>query len=207
MVPNSAGPTPRGACRTTAAVEDLENGKGPEIRERMAHQGIARVLAYGPEGKALASGGRDGAVILHGPPGPGAPPSKRLQEHTAGVESLAFSPDGQWIASGSMDAKVRWHRVADGRLIRTYQGLGMEDEPVVGRLMAQVLSLAWGEADGVTRLLAGTSNGGLYELDLEASRWDRIAQVETGSIHSLAIHPDGRLIMGTRAPRVLSRPL
>ncbi len=179
----------------------------PDIHERMKHEGIARVVAYGPHGGPLASGGRDGAVILHQAAPADREASRRLQEHTAGVESLAFSPDGQWIASGSIDAKVRWHRVADGRLIRTYQGLGMEDEPVVGRLMARVLSLAWGEIEGVSRLIAGTSTGGLYELSQESSRWERIAQLDVGSIHSLAIQAGGNLLIGSQAREVLSRPL
>lgn len=173
------------------------------VRERMPHEGIGRVLKYAPGTEGiLASGGLDGAVILHAPAG--GDPAKRLQEHTAGVESLTFSPDGQWLASGSRDAKVRLHRVVDGRLLRTYQGLGMEDEPVVGRLTAQVLSLLWvaGEEISSSRLIAGTSHGGVYELSQEASRWEKLHQTGTGPVTSLAWH-DGRLFIGTRSPEVL----
>lgn len=167
------------------------------VRDHAAHQGAVRVIAVAPQEDRVASGGLDGAVLLQSLGENGR--IQRLQEHTAGVESLAFSPDGQWLASGSRDARVRVHRVEDGRLMRTYRGLGMEGEPPVGRLPTRVLALAW-EALGPKqwRLIAGTSSGGLYLLSEEDSSWKKWGQLVVGPLSSFARKGD-QLVIGSAA--------
>jgi|FaiFalDrversion3_1042247.scaffolds.fasta_scaffold03190_3 WD40 repeat protein len=48
--------------------------------------------------------------------------------HTSFVRSVAFSPDSRLLASGSSDGTVKFWRVADGALLRTYD---QETGPIV----------------------------------------------------------------------------
>ncbi|MEM7385396.1 MAG: WD40 repeat domain-containing protein [Verrucomicrobiota bacterium] len=156
---------------------------------RHEHTGIARAVGYGPDG-LLASAGLDGALLLSQDRGESV---RILKEHTAPVECLAFSEDGRWLASGARDGRVRLHDPESGRLIRTYSGLGMEDEPVAGRLQVRVLSLCWCEGG----ILAGVSNGGIYDLSLKAAEWKRRHFLRSGPVFGLADHA-GIIVAGSK---------
>ena len=66
-------------------------------------------VAYSPDGKTMASGYSDGAIILwdiaSGQP-VGSPLGDDNARHTKGVISLAFSPDGKLLASGGYDERI-----------------------------------------------------------------------------------------------------
>ena len=157
---------------------------------RHEHTAAVRAVAFSPDGKWLASVGLDGVLMLS-EIGSEASPRKML-DHTAGIESLCFSPDSKFIASGSIDSRVRMHATKDGSLVRTYTRLGMENEPVAGRVVARVLSLAWGE-----QLVAGTSKGTLHQLSLVDATSKRFPQRQRGPISALAFKPNGELVIGT----------
>ena len=121
------------------------------LREAHGHTAPCRDVCFSPDGKLLATGGRDGLVIVSQMDG------RRmvLQEHTAGVECLVFSRDGL-LASGAVAGKVRIH---EGRsLRRTYQKLG-----------AGVLSLAYTGGSN-QRLFAGLADGKIVELDPDSAQ-------------------------------------
>ena len=130
------------------------------------HTGAATSVVFSGDGKWVASGGLDGVVMVSGV-GSGNKPVV-IDDHTAGVTCVVFSPDATILASGARDSRVRLHTL-EGRLVRTYSGLGMEDEPVAGRVVSRVLSLAW-NASG---LAAGTSKGGIYRLAAGDEGWER----------------------------------
>ena len=153
------------------------------------HTAAARVVAFSPDGTLLVSGGLDG-VLLMTRLGKEESPSI-LQEHTAGIESLVFSPDGKQFASGARDSKVRLHST-DGRLIRTYTGIGMENELAAERLAAHVWALAWDK----TRLVAGTSKGQLYHLSQADDQWALLGNFGE-SIYTLASDANGSLWAGS----------
>jgi WD40 repeat protein len=69
------------------------------------HTGHVESVAFGGDGKTLASGGSDGAVRLWDV----AAGQERatLKGHGGPVNSVAFSPDGRTLASGSEDNTVR----------------------------------------------------------------------------------------------------
>ena len=139
-----------------AGVDTLDAGKWIQSQK---HTAPALAVTYSPDGSMLASCGLDGVVLVSRTAEP-EQKARNLDDHTAGVECLTFSPDGKWLAAGSRDAKVRIHESATGRLLRTYSGLGMESEPVAGRVVARVPSILW----STHGLFAGTSKGSVYRL-------------------------------------------
>lgn len=170
----------------------LESSDKPIVTHK--HTAAARAVAFSPEGKLLVSGGLDG-VLLVTHLGEGRSP-RVLQEHTAGVESLTFSADGKHFASGARDSKVRLHST-DGRLIRTYSGIGMENELAAERLPSRVWALAWDD----TRLVAGTSKGQLYCLSNSDDQWTLLENIRE-SIYVLGFDSSGLLWAGSNASLV-----
>src|ERR1700722_957585 len=63
-------------------------------------------VAYSPDGKRVATAGRDHTVRLWDAE-TGQPPGNPLTGHTDEVMSVAFSPDGHRLASASQDGTVR----------------------------------------------------------------------------------------------------
>src|SRR5262249_8297412 len=76
----------------------------PVRRHLLDHgPGAVYALAYGPQGRWLASGGLDGAVRLWDPKTGGELWSRK--EHQVRVRSLAYSPDGR-LASADDEGRV-----------------------------------------------------------------------------------------------------
>ena len=95
---------------------------------------------FHPDGKRLASAGRDRAIWLWDLAT--GQDVARLEGHTNYVFSLAFSPDGKSLASGSGDGTVRiWDTAAAGpahQARREAEALRPEAERLVARLFAEL---------------------------------------------------------------------
>ena len=106
---------------------------------------VDRVLSldFSPDGKLLATGGglaaRAGELKLWN-----VADGKLVREipaaHRDTIFCVRFSPDGQYLATASADRLMKVFRVADGSLVRTFEGHS-----------SHVLGVAW-QADG--RVLA-----------------------------------------------------
>jgi hypothetical protein len=107
---------------------------------------------FHPDGKRLASSGRDQAIWLWDLAT--GQDVARLEGHTNYVFSLAFSPNGETLASGSGDGTVRiWDTAPPTwryKARRAAEALRPEGERLVARLFAELGK----PADVVARLRA-----------------------------------------------------
>jgi WD40 repeat protein/serine/threonine protein kinase len=162
-----------------------------------AHDKEARVVAFSPDGRFLATGGSDGTVKdTRGSDGTVKvwdmrtdQPLRVWEGHVIGtVWSLAFSPDGKWLASGSDDGpthsgELKLWDAATGREIWSRKEQGM-----------RVRALAF-HPDG--QHLAYSIPGVVIVLNVPTAQERLTLPGAKQGGRGVAFSPDGRLLAST----------
>ena len=156
-----------------------------------AHRTAARVAAWSPDGKRIASTGQDRLAQVWNAFGGGD--LFTYQNHTDVVNSLSWSPDGRHVASASKDQTVHiWDATAGARWLRAIaQFTGFRYSAFEGHT-AEVNAVAW-SPDGKYIASAGDDDRILV--------WEAMSkniltsfQAHTDIVQFVAWSPDGKNI-------------
>lgn len=139
-----------------------------------------RSLAYSPNGRLIASGGRDNTLTLwDGNRQLGQP----LAGHQGWINGIAFGPDNRLIVSGSADETVRLWDIFNRQMV---------GEPLSGNGGA-VWSVA--VSPNGHEIASGNANGTINLWDVESRQ--PIGEALSGhndTVYGLAYSPDGRVL-------------
>jgi WD40 repeat protein len=178
-----------GLSHLPAAEEALRTAIAePRGRALPGHQDWVWSLAFSPDGRRLATTGKDNNVLLWNLEAPNPAQNPQILEgHTDWIYHLAFSPDGRWLATASKDGTARlWDLQAPDPQASSLELRGHQGE---------VYTLAF-SPDG--RWLATASKDSkIYLWDLTAPDPAADPQVLAGHTNwviALAFSPDGHLL-------------
>ncbi len=159
-------------------------------QHRLWHAHVVMSVAVSKDGKRVASGGRDGMVLI----GDAETLVVRhyLRGHLGGVYCVAFSPTGQILASSSHDGTVRLWDVATGKEVGHL------------RCPAPVQGVAF-SPDG-RRASLGCSQGGVWHVDLTkpVPEAKELRKFYTGAVQPQAVSPDGDTLAVIVAPATVA---
>ncbi|MDE0313425.1 MAG: sigma-70 family RNA polymerase sigma factor [Candidatus Poribacteria bacterium] len=162
---------------------------GEHKKTLTGHTGRVATIAFSPDGKTLAIGGRENNTIRLWDVDTGKT-KMILTGHTYLVEVVSFSSDGKTLASGSWDHTIRLWDVDTGK---TKMILGHTD---------WVYSLAF-SPDGKT-LASGCIDATINLWDIDTGENKKTLIGHTSNVKGVAFSPDGKtLVSGSRDGSVL----
>jgi hypothetical protein len=148
------------------------------------HRAAVTALCVAPEGRILASAGKDRTVRLWSLPG--GKLVKTLQGHRDWVSCLDIVPDGTILASGSKDSTVRLWSLPGGRALRTLSHVPRRTDA------SWVLCLR-ATPDG-SLLVTGSKDSSVRLWQLPHGEHVRTLEGHRDGVLCLAMRPDGRVL-------------
>lgn len=143
------------------------------------HAGHVWSVAFSPDGRRVATAGRDGTArvwdIQNGTE------LKTMRGHRGRVQGAVFSPDGAWLATGSVDGTARLWDVETARELAVY------------RHDNRVRSVAF-NADG-TQLATASYDQTAKIWETETAQEIATLRGHQGAVHGVAFSPDGARLL------------
>jgi WD40 repeat protein len=144
---------------------------------------VSLSLAFSPDGRILAGGGRDGNISLWDVAT--GQRKVRLEGELGPVFSVAFSPDGTLLAStGTAGPQVKLWDASTGRLVHLIKGHHLATNTVAF------------SPDGKT-LASGGSDGMLRLWDVATGQQRMYTDGRSAVLRNVVFSPDGRLLAAT----------
>ncbi len=152
-------------------------------RNIKGHIGSVTALAFSNDGRKLASGGKDGRVILWDPTTAKQINYQQPYFHRAGVEAVSFAPNGRWLATGTSGFRgpptvFIWDTVSHEQLHR------MEGHGATVSAVAFTPNGKW--------VVSGSEDNTLRLWDPFAGREVRRFLGHTEGVRGVAVSPDSR---------------
>lgn len=154
--------------------------------EAFRHAGEALCVAISPDGNLLASGGKEGTLLIHRLPD--YPRVHRLEAHSAALHALAFSPDSRRLATAGGEGAVRIWNLESG-----------EQERSIEAGSAPITALAWSRDGSI--LISGAKDGAVHIWDARTGQPKLELSGHTDMVRALVLTPDGRQAVTTGADR------
>ena len=183
---------------------------GAEVAMLSGHKEGVMAISYSPDGKMIASAGRDETVRLWNPnTGENV---ATLMGHDGLVTGVAFSSDGKKIFSGSGDATVClwstetrkqiWSSDTPQTRMQTpkVREFGFERSPGPFDTLAfqWVLAVAY-SPDGKTLASSGSSDGTIQLWNADTGTHFKTLKGHTDTVRSISFSPDGKsLVSGSK---------
>ncbi|MDB6126013.1 MAG: repeat protein [Pedosphaera sp.] len=163
----------------------------PKIALKVAPRIPVMALAYAPSLKLLAVGSY-GRVELRSVEN--LKTARALTNHHGNVNAVVFSPDGTYLFAASGEpgvfGEVRQWKVADGTLVRTFEG--HKDALYAAALSPDGKTLATGGYDQKIKLW-----------NVETDKEIKTLSGHNGAVFSLAFRPDGKILASASADRTV----
>jgi WD40 repeat protein len=145
------------------------------VAQTIAPEGGAELaaIAFQADGVQLASGDAAGTIQLSTVTDGAS--TGRVQAHTGAVAALSYRPDATQLVSSGADGLVKWWN------------LPLTADRTVAEIPAEITAAV---SDGKT-IVAGSTDGAIRQMDAAAGTQLRAFPGHTGTVVSLAMHPQG----------------